>query len=89
MAGLGKGQPPFYEKVTLLTERFMRDGIPDNEDLALVTLPPGTVLFRGLKIPNQAAGVDPRIFYRDFPTHSFTPSPMWRLERTKLARTST
>ena len=66
MAGLGKGQPPFYEKVTLLTERFMRDGIPDNEDLALVTLPPGTVLFRGLKIPNQAAGVDPRIFYRDF-----------------------
>lgn len=66
MAALGKGKPPFYEKVTLLTERFMRDGIPDNEDLALVTLPPGTVLFRGLKIPNQAAGVDPRIFYRDF-----------------------
>ena len=66
MAASSKGQPPFYEKVTLLTERFMRDGIPDNEDLALVTLPPGTVLFRGLKIPNQAAGVDPRLFYRDF-----------------------
>jgi hypothetical protein len=66
MAALGKREPPFYEKVTLLTERFMRDGIPDYEDLALVTLPPGTVLFRGLKIPNQAAGVDPRLFYRDF-----------------------
>jgi hypothetical protein len=61
-----KVQPPFYEKVTLLTERFMRGGIPDNEDLALVTLPPGTVLFRALKIPNEAAGVDPRLFYRDF-----------------------
>jgi len=66
MASLSKREPPFYEKVTLLTERFMRGGIPDNEDLALVTLPPGTVLFRGLKIPNQAAGVDPRLFYRDF-----------------------
>ena len=66
MAALGKGKPPFYEKVTLLTERYMRGGISDNEDLALVTLPPGTVLFRGLKIPNQAAGVDPRLFYRDF-----------------------
>ena len=66
MASLSKREPPFYEKVTLLTERYMRGGIPDNEDLALVTLPPGTVLFRGLKIPNQAAGVDPRLFYRDF-----------------------
>jgi hypothetical protein len=66
MAGLSKRDPPFYEKVTLLTERYMRDGIPDYEDIALVTLPPGTVLFRGLKIPNQAAGVDPRLFYRDF-----------------------
>jgi hypothetical protein len=66
MAALSKREPPFYEKVTLLTERYMRGGIPDNEDLALVTLPPGTVLFRGLKIPNQAAGVDPRLFYRDF-----------------------
>jgi len=66
MAASSKGQPPFYEKVTLLTERYMRGGIPDNEDLALVTLPPGTVLFRALKIPNEAAGVDPRLFYRDF-----------------------
>lgn len=66
MAALSKREPPFYEKVTLLAERFMRDGIPDYEDIALVTLPPGTVLFRALKIPNQAAGVDPRLFYRDF-----------------------
>jgi hypothetical protein len=34
-------------------------------DLPLVTLPAGTVLFRGQKLPNPA-NVDPRLFYGDF-----------------------
>jgi hypothetical protein len=51
-----KGQE-FYLKTT----NVLDTGV----DLPLVTLPAGTVLFRGQKIPNPA-NVDPRIFYSDF-----------------------
>lgn len=47
----------FYLKTTNILE----SGI----DLPLVTLPAGTVLFRGQKLPNPA-NVDPRLFYGDF-----------------------
>lgn len=47
----------FYLKTTNVLE----SGI----DLPLVTLPAGTVLFRGQKLPNPA-NVDPRLFYGDF-----------------------
>jgi hypothetical protein len=50
-------KPPFYLKTTDVQE----NGI----DLPLVTLPAGTVLFRGQKIPNPT-NVDPRAFYADF-----------------------
>lgn len=42
-----------------------KDGIKESVDLPLITLPPGTVLFRGMKIPNPAQ-VDVRAFYRDY-----------------------
>ena len=51
-----KGQE-FYLKTT----NVLDSGV----DLPLVTLPAGTVLFRGQKIPNPA-NVDPRLFYGDF-----------------------
>lgn len=43
----------------------MNKGIQESVDLPLITLPPGTVLFRGMKIPNPAE-VDVRAFYRDY-----------------------
>ena len=49
--------PGFYLKTTTVPE----SGV----DLPLVTLPAGTVLFRGQKLPNPA-NVDPRLFYGDF-----------------------
>ena len=49
--------PGFYLKTTTVLD----SGI----DLPLVTLPAGTVLFRGQKLPNPA-NVDPRLFYSDF-----------------------
>jgi 16S rRNA G966 N2-methylase RsmD len=49
---------PFYIEVTNVKE--------GKYDLPLLTLPPGTVLFRGVKIPNTAAGEDVRYFYRDY-----------------------
>lgn len=51
-----KGQE-FYLKTT----NVLDSGV----DLPLVTLPAGTVLFRGQKLPNPA-NVDPRLFYGDF-----------------------
>ena len=60
----------FYIQIQYVKENFVRtDGAPGEADLPLVTLPPGTVLFRGLKIPNpvaSGAGSDPRYFYRDY-----------------------
>lgn len=67
MASLGAEARPeravkFYTTVTTVMESYDKE----NVDLSLVTLPAGTVLFRGLKIPNASAGVDSRVFYRDF-----------------------
>ena len=59
-------QQGFYLKTTPVLEGKI--------DLPLVTLPAGTVLFRGQKLPNPQS-VDPRIFYRDFlgdPEGSYT-----------------
>jgi len=58
---------PFYIKITNVKEDFRNaQGIQSSVDLPLVTLPAGTVLFRGLKIPNAKGGEDIRYFYRDF-----------------------
>lgn len=60
-------QPPFYIQVTPLKIDYLDYfKTPKTKDLPLITLPPGTVLFRGLRIPNPAAGEDVRYFYRDF-----------------------
>jgi len=58
---------PFYIQVTPVKEDFInKSGTRASVDLPLVTLPAGTLLFRGLKIPNAAEGDDIRYFYRDF-----------------------
>jgi hypothetical protein len=60
-------QQPFYTTITTVKEAFIdNQGKPGSVDLPLVTLPAGTVLFRGIRIPNVAAGEDVRYFYRDF-----------------------
>jgi 16S rRNA G966 N2-methylase RsmD len=48
----------FYTEVTTVRE--------GDVNLPLVTLPPGTILFRAVKIPNREAGEDARFFYRDY-----------------------
>ena len=55
----------FFYQITPTNEPFMNNGIQESVDLPLITLPPGTVLFRGMKIPNPA-NVDVRAFYRDY-----------------------
>ncbi len=56
----------FHYQITPQTEEFLNDfGSPESVDLPLITLPPGTVLFRGMKVPNPA-NVDPRLFYKDY-----------------------
>jgi hypothetical protein len=69
MASLAKKQKeadPFYYQITPTTQEFTNDfGSPESVDLPLITLPPGTVLFRGMKVPNPA-NVDVRTFYRDY-----------------------
>ena len=58
---------PFYNQITSVKEDYVNDaGTPSSVDLPLVTLPAGTVLFRGLKIPDTRKGEDIRYFYRDF-----------------------
>ena len=58
---------PFYIQVTNVKETFTTSyGTPAEYDFPMVTLPPGTVLFRGVKIPNSAAGDDVRYFYKDY-----------------------
>ena len=58
---------PFYTQVTNVKEEFTSAaGVPSSVDLPLVTIPAGTVLFRGLRIPNPAKGEDVRHFYRDY-----------------------
>lgn len=54
----------FYQQITPVKEDYIdSDGSPASMDLPLVTLPAGTILFRGLKI---SKGDDVRSFYRDF-----------------------
>jgi hypothetical protein len=63
----GKGQIPFYTTVTPVKEAFKdAAGVDQTVDLPLVTLPAGTVLFRGVKIPDVSAAQDVRYLYRDF-----------------------
>lgn len=57
MAVEKKQAQEFYLKTT----NVLDSGV----DLPLVTLPAGTVLFRGQRLPNPA-NVDPRVFYGDF-----------------------
>jgi hypothetical protein len=58
---------PFYIEITNVKEDFQNaQGVPSSVDLPLISLPAGTVLFRGLKIPNAKQGEDIRYFYRDF-----------------------
>ena len=60
------GSTQFFYQITPTNEPFTnKDGITESVDLPLITLPPGTVLFRGMKIPNPA-NVDVRAFYRDY-----------------------
>ena len=57
---------PFYYQITQTQETFKdSQGTTKTIDLPLITLPPGTVLFRGMKVPNPAE-VDARVFYRDY-----------------------
>lgn len=53
-------QSPFYLQITNTPETKINGGLP------LLTLPAGTVLFRGVRIPNVAKQQDARYFYRDF-----------------------
>jgi hypothetical protein len=53
-----KDQSQFYHTVTKVQE--------GDEILDLVTLPPGTLLFRAAHIPNTEEGDDVRRFYRDY-----------------------
>ena len=56
----------FYYQITPVQETYKdANGRAATMDLPLITLPPGTVLFRGMKIPNPA-NVDVRLFYRDY-----------------------
>jgi hypothetical protein len=57
-------ESPFYIKVTPVREEYQTPSGPQSIDLPLVTLPPGTVLFRGLTTPIDAQ--DALYFYKDF-----------------------
>lgn len=61
------GSIPFYITVTPVNEKYTDPlGAEASYDLPLVTLPAGTVLFRGVKLPNGSRGDDIRYMYRDF-----------------------
>jgi len=80
--------PPFYNEVTPVTEEYTTDqGRKNSVQLPIVTLPVGTILFRGVTLSEKE---DVRYFYRDYigdpygkdqvclsPTHNvfFYPSP--------------
>lgn len=58
---------PFYYQLTPVRETYKDAfGVDKQIDLPLVTLPPGTLLFRGVKIPHPSEGEDVRYFYRDY-----------------------
>ena len=64
---VSKPRDPFYLQVTPVKTPYKDSyGVDQSIDLPLVTLPPGTVLFRGLKIPHPDKGDDVRYFYRDY-----------------------
>lgn len=53
-----------YSPVTTVTENYVdKDGVAKTVNLSLVTLPPGTVLFRGIRLPRQAKTRD---VFRDY-----------------------
>ena len=55
--------PSFYTQITFVKETFQTSqGLSESVDLPLITLPAGTVLFRGIRMDQE----DPRYFYRDF-----------------------
>jgi len=54
----------FFYQITPTNEKYTNKGVTEYVDLPLITLVPGTVLFRGMKIPT--ADVDARVFYRDY-----------------------
>ena len=56
----------FYTQVTKVNVPYMVKGERKNVELHYVSLPAGTVLFRGLRIPNPNDNEDIRYFYRDF-----------------------
>jgi hypothetical protein len=63
--------PNFYTQLTYVNEKYTNNGREESVDLPLVTLPAGTVLFRGMRLPHASASasaeaVDYRLFYRDF-----------------------
>ena len=55
------GAQPFFYQITPTKEDFVGKYGPESVDLPLITLPPGTVLFRGMK-----RTADARSFYRDY-----------------------
>jgi hypothetical protein len=57
----------FYIQVTPVKEKYKSASGEEKEaKVDLITLPPGTLLFRGVRIPNPSLGQDFRYFYRDF-----------------------
>ena len=61
MPVLGKRpQQPFFLQVSYLPETKHKGGLP------VLTLPAGTVLFRGVRLPNVGDKEDARYFYRDY-----------------------
>ena len=59
--GSRSGAQPFFYQITPTKEDFVGKYGPESVDLPLITLPPGTVLFRGMK-----RTADARSFYRDY-----------------------
>ena len=58
---------PFFMKVTDIKETYVDQmGKSQVMDLPLISLPAGTVLFRGVVVPLKQNGEDIRYFYRDF-----------------------
>lgn len=69
---------PFYSVVTPVPFTSEIEG-STSVDVPLVTLPPGTLLFRGIRIPDVEKGEDPRRFFSEYlgapegPTMCLTP----------------
>lgn len=58
---------PFYSQTTPVPYTFVDTLGADNKiDVPTITLPPGTLLFRAIRIPKIASGDDPRRFFTEF-----------------------